>query len=50
MNEDNAIQIVEEFQKWRRGEKPYDYFPCEMPYTPKEFGEAIDILLKMVKK
>ena len=41
-----AINICKEMQKWRRGEYPYDGEDPEthqvMPYSPKEFGEAID--------
>jgi hypothetical protein len=39
-----AAKILREFNKWRRGEKPYadavvtDYFK----FTPTEIGQAID--------
>lgn len=45
-----AITILTEFNKWRRGEHPYDgetpetYRGC--PYLPKEIGEAIDVAIE----
>lgn len=48
-----SIQICKEMQKWRRSEKPYDKTtPIEykkMPYSPKEFGEAIDSLIRFAE-
>lgn len=42
-----AKTILTEMQKWRRGEAPYDGETPEdhreMPYSPKEFGQAIDV-------
>lgn len=32
-------------QKWRRGEVPYDGIGTKMPYTPEEFGKAIDFAI-----
>ena len=43
-----AIEICEEMQKWRRGEDGYDE-PGHIPYSPKEFGEAIDELIFIAK-
>ena len=41
-----ARGILTEMQKWRRSEPPYDGDPPsthrECPYTPREFGQAID--------
>jgi len=45
-----AVKIVEDHQKWRRGEPPYDDYPYkkdEPKYTPKELGIAIDCLLSI---
>lgn len=48
MDNKKAITILSEMQKWRRAEPPYDYDGEDphkyrgIPYTPKEFGEAID--------
>lgn len=39
-----AITILEYHQRWRLGELE------EMKYTPKELTEAIEVLLKEVKK
>ena len=48
---EQAIQIASEMQLWRRGEPPYDgEAPKEyrmMPYTPREFGMAIDTLISI---
>lgn len=42
-----AIKICKEMQKWRRAEPPYDFAtPNLMPYTAKEYGEALDILIE----
>lgn len=49
MKIDLAIKIVTEFQKWRRGESPYDGDTPEthrlFDYSQKVLGEAIDSLL-----
>lgn len=45
MTTSEAIEILREMNKWRRGEPPYDgETPKDMPYSPQEFGEAIDIV------
>lgn len=42
-----AIEICTEMQKWRRGEDKYDgETPVPMPFSPTEFGEAIDTLIE----
>lgn len=47
-----ALQIVKEFQKWRRGEKPYDGETPEthkrFDYSGKPLGEALDCIIKFV--
>lgn len=49
MTIDKAKNILQEMQKWRRGEKPYDGdAPEEMPYSPKEFGKAIDVAIEQM--
>ena len=36
-----AVEIVPEYQKWRRGKPPYNAdIPVQLPYTPAEIGEA----------
>lgn len=46
---EESTKICREMQKWRRGEGDYSevnpskYKP--MPYSPKEFGDAIDKLI-----
>lgn len=39
-----AIQILESHQEWRLGNID------EMPHTPKEITEALNLVLKEVKK
>lgn len=38
------IRILHGMQKWRRGEKG------EMPYSPKEFGIAIDYCIRILRR
>ena len=38
-----AVEVVTEYQKWRRGKRPYNSdIPVALPYTPAEIGEAED--------
>lgn len=52
MNIKEALQIVKEFQKYRRGEKPYDGETPEthkrFDYSGKPLGEALDCIIKFV--
>lgn len=48
MTAQKAIEICKEMQKWRRGEEEYSE-PNTMPYTPTEFGEAIDELINIAE-
>lgn len=46
-----ALNIVKEMQKWRRGEKPYDtHTMSEMPYTPFVYGQALDVLINFTEE
>ena len=49
-----AIKVCKEMQMWRRGEYPYDGEDPKthqiMPYSPKEFGEAIDKLIRFAEQ
>ena len=48
MTPKKAVEIVTDYQKWRRGDAPYDReTPFEMKHKPAEIGEAIDCLLAM---
>ena len=49
-----AAKILVEFNRWRRGDPPYDWSadPAkrkELPYTPRQIGEAIDIAVQAMK-
>lgn len=41
-----------EYQKWRRGESPYDYglVPKEHPFTPYELSAIIDRAVEILKE
>lgn len=43
-----AITILKEMNLWRRGEGKYDGVK-PMPYSPEEFGEAIDFAIKYME-
>jgi len=36
-----AVEITKQHNAWRRGEGN------EMPYSPKQVGEALDVLIKL---
>ena len=45
-----AVEIVTDYQKWRRGKPPYNRdVPVPMRYTPAEIGEAEDCLLAIAR-
>ena len=51
MTNQQALAILCEMQKWRRALPPYDgEEPKRMPYTPQEFGEAIDIAIEALNE
>lgn len=39
-----TIKILHDTQKWRRGAK------MNMPHSPKEFGQAIDNAIRILRK
>ena len=48
-----AVAICKEMQKWGRAEGVYSPDSSSakpMPYSPREFGEAIDVLIKEAEK
>ena len=45
-----AITVLEEMNKWRQSLPPYDSdIPGTMPYSPKEFTEALDLAIELLK-
>ena len=45
-----AVEIVTDYQKWRRGKPPYNRdVPVPMRYTPAEIGEAEDCLIAIAR-
>jgi hypothetical protein len=46
MNKEEALKIIVEMQRWRRGQSPYDCEqPVNLPYTSKQYGEALDVAI-----
>jgi len=48
-----AILIGEDFQLWRRGAEHYEFGQDGQPpmrYSPKQYGEALDILLHICRE
>lgn len=44
MTHDESVNILKNYQLWRRGKPPYDFGqPVEMPFTPEELGQALEI-------
>lgn len=45
-----AISILEEHNKWRRSQPPYDgIIPTYDLPSPKEIGEAIDVAIRAMR-
>lgn len=48
------LGVLEDFNRWRRGEPPYDWNEdpskrVEPPWSPKEVGAAIDVAAGVVR-
>lgn len=55
MTPKEALEVLREFQKWRRGEGKYKWgeTPSEneqLPYSSKEIGVALDVAIETLKK
>ena len=54
MDKYTALSIVEEFQRWRRSEPPYDGDTPEthqgFPFSARSLGEAFDVIIAFCKK
>ena len=54
MDKYTALSIVEEFQRWRRSEPPYDGDTPEthksFPYSAKALGTALDVIIGYCQK
>ena len=46
MTKEQAITILKEHNKWRRGTPPYDVVGNRQPYSPKDIGLAIDCVVE----
>lgn len=48
-----AAEVAEalvEYQKYRRGESPYQYGTDNMPFTPRELGDIINRAIELLKE
>lgn len=45
-----AVKIVEEYQKWRTSKPPYDGCGVLLPYEPSELTQALDTLIAHAKQ
>lgn len=50
MNTEEAIEILEQHQLWRKGLPPYEVGGECMPHTPKDLGLAIDAAIEYMKR
>jgi hypothetical protein len=50
MTAKQAAKILTDFNKWRRGEKPYNNVIIALPFGAVEIGVAIDLAVKELKK
>ena len=51
MTHDEAVNILKNYQLWRRGKPPYDFGqPVEMPFAPKELGQALDHAIAVLER
>ena len=50
MNIDQAINILTEHNKWRRGQPPYEFGGEQSAHTPKQIGEAIDFAVDVMAR
>ena len=54
MDRKTAVEILREFNEWRRGEGKYEFSEnpdenLQFPYTPKKVGKAIDFAVKYLE-
>lgn len=45
MDKKKAMEILRDFNEWRRGKPPYDKPGTTLKWSPEEIGEAIDLAL-----
>jgi hypothetical protein len=52
MSAEEVAECLAEYQKYRRGESPYDYgiIPHRQPFTGKELGAIIDRAVEILKE
>jgi hypothetical protein len=50
MTNQQAAKILADFNKWRRGDKPYDSPLKEFPFDVARIGLAIDLAVEALKK
>ena len=50
MSAAEVAKQLQEHQKWRRGEPPYEYGGYNMPFRPHELGAIIDRAVEILSK
>jgi hypothetical protein len=50
MNTQEAIEILEQHQLWRRGLPPYEHGGEGLPHTPKQLGKALSHAIEHMKR
>ena len=50
MSAAEVAKQLQEHQKWRRGEPPYEYGGYNMPFRPHELGAIIDRAVELLKE
>lgn len=54
MDKYTALTIIEEFQRWRRSEPPYDGDAPEthqgFPFSARSLGTALDVIIEYCQK
>ena len=50
MSAAEVAKQLQEHQKWRRGEPPYEYGGYNMPLRPHELGAIIDRAVELLKE
>lgn len=53
MSVEEALKVLIEFNKWRRGYVPYGWSEepeknLQMPYTPTDIGKALDVAISVL--
>ena len=50
MKTKQALTILREFQRWRKGIEPYNEAGAKIPYSPSEIGLALDVAIRILSR